>query len=593
MSSQTPRTRRSPARLKSRLDTWWEQLGFGTERHARRVLTLSLFGLVSGLGEAAVVVLVIGLASGGSAGTLPLLGEAPPSTGVLACLALASLAALAAAHFGSARATAHFAAEAERTIQQMLVSAYLRAPWPAQSAAPAGQLQDLVLRKAALIAHGTQQAATAMAAALNLVVVVVAALLVSPWATLVLGAALAVVVVLAVPFRGRVRTVADSTVEASAAMAADVTEKAGMARDLRIFGVTDRALDDLRRQIAATASLHRRMRLYAMATPRLTRDASLAVLVMGITIVVATSDIGLSTLGIAAVLVFRALAHAQAIAAVSQVMVQRRANLEHVRDRLHAWHSSGATGSTPCVAVQRLRLTDVGHVYADGSPPALDGIDLTISRGEMVGLVGASGAGKTTLASVLLGLVQPSHGIVHVDDVPLEELDPADWHAHTAWVAQEPHLLSGTIAHNVRFLRPWIDDERVRSALEVAGLRAEVDAWRDGIHEEVGPGGIRLSGGERQRVALARAVAGDPDLIVLDEPTSGLDPQTEAAVRGALDELREAAAVVIIAHRLSTIRSCDRVAVLEKGRIVAIAPPAELEHSSVWFKRALELSRAT
>jgi ABC-type multidrug transport system fused ATPase/permease subunit len=578
--------------VSQRIRIWWEQLGFGTERHTRRVLILAAFGLVSGLGEAAVVVLAVALASGGSGGRLPLLGESPPGSGTLTALALGSLVLLAAAHYGSARATARFGAEALESLQRLLASAFLRAPWAAQSAAPPGELQDVVLRNAGLVALGTQHAATGVATALNLAVVVVAAMLVSPWATLLLGIAMAVVVAAGIPLRARTRQASRSGTAALTETAADLTEKASLARDLRVFGVTERALEELQARIGAAARLQRAIRQIALATPRLTRDIAVALLVVGISVVVSTSDIAFSTLVLAVVLVFRALGLAQALAGVAQAMVERRANLDVVQSRLRAWRPAETPGTEPCPAVTRVEFVGVTHRYSSAAAPALKAVDLTIAKGEMLGLVGRSGSGKTTLASVLLGLLQPSEGTVEVDGVPLVALDPADWHARTAWVGQEPRLLTGTVAENIRFLRPWIDDEAVRSAVAAAGLQGEVAAWPEGLAHPVGPAGGGLSGGERQRVALARAVAGDPDLIVLDEPTSALDAHTEAAVRDALDELRERAAVVIIAHRLSTIRSCDRVAVMEAGRIVAIAPPGELEAASPWFKRALELSSA-
>ena len=578
--------------MTGRLAIWWEQLGFGTERHSQRVVVLAALGFVSGICEAAVVVLAIGLASGGDGGGLPLLGESPPPTATLTALALASVAVLALAHVASARATARFGAEAERTIQRMLVGAYLRAPWAAQSTVPAGDLQDVVLRNATFVAQGTRQAATAAATVLNLAVVVVAAVLVSPWATLLLGVAMGLVVAMTLPSRGRTADAAGATTTALTTTAADVTEKAALARDLRVFGVTERALAELDRRIDDTARLTERIRRIALVTPRLTRDAAIALLVVGIAVAVATSDVGLASLTVSVVLVFRALGHAQALAGVSQAMLERRPNLELVQARLADWAPAATRGSTPCPAIREVRLAGVGHAYAPGSPPALAGVDLTVARGEMLGLVGPSGAGKTTLASVLLGLVEPDHGTVEVDGVAREALDPADWHARTAWVGQEPALLTGTVADNVRFLRPWIDDEQVRSAIAMAGLEREIGSWPEGTGHPVGPAGASLSGGERQRVALARAIAGGPDLIVLDEPTSALDAHTEAAVRTALDGLRERAAVVVIAHRLSTIRSCDRVAVLEAGRVAAIAPPRELEASNPWFRRAVELSSA-
>jgi len=217
-------------------------------------------------------------------------------------------------------------------------------------------------------------------------------------------------------------------------------------------------------------------------------------------------------------------------------------------------------------------------------------VSLRLEPGEQLGIVGPTGAGKSTLASILLGLLPPDSGRVLVDGVPLGELDPADWHRQTAWVGQEPRLLTGSVRENIRFLRPDVDDGAIERAADEAALAADLAAWDEGLDRDCGPAGGALSGGQRQRVALARALAGDPALVVLDEPTSALDAHAEAAVRATLESLRGRATAVVIAHRLSTIRACDRVAVLRDGRLVAIGPPGEVAAADPYLAEALALA---
>ena len=174
--------------------------------------------------------------------------------------------------------------------------------------------------------------------------------------------------------------------------------------------------------------------------------------------------------------------------------------------------------------------------------------------------------------------------------MPRQDLDPADWHRRVAWVPQEPRLRRGSVAENVRFLRPHVTDDAVQRAITAAGLDADIDAWPDGLDHQVGPAGGALSGGQRQRVALARALAGRTDLLVLDEPTSSLDVHTEVAVRDAITEARAHAAVVVVAHRLSTLHRCDRVAVVDGGRVVAIGAPDRLAADDDYYAEALKLS---
>jgi ABC-type multidrug transport system fused ATPase/permease subunit len=576
----------------SRVREWWREFGSGTHRQGRRVLALTILGVAAGIGESAVVILVIALASSHSGRDLPLVGDHVTATPALAGLALASVLVLAVAHLAAARAGARFSAQAERDLQRRLMAAYLHAPWEAQSAMPTGELQDLVATRAGEVAFGTQQAASALATAVNLAVVIVVALLVSVWATVFLLVALGFVLLLALSQRGRGRSAMEAIIEASTGVGIEVTETGLTARELRIFGVVEPALARVEAKIDAASRLSEAWLQRALAVPLLTRDASIALLIVGLALIVGTTDVSLSTLGVAVILVLRALGHAQALASVAQNLVERTASHNRIKERLAAWRPTAPRGNRPCPRIDHVSLREVGHVYRPGAAPALDGVDLDVRRGEMLGIVGRTGAGKSTLASVILGITDPTRGEVVADGVPLREFEEGAWHRRTAWVAQEPRLLTGTVAENVRFLRPWIGDDRVAEAVRIAGLGPEVAGWAAGLDHDVGPAGATLSGGERQRVALARAIAGEPDLIVLDEPTSALDAHSEAAVREALEAIRPRAAVVVIAHRLSTVRTCDRVAVMEAGRLVASAPPRELEATNRWFREALELSGA-
>jgi ATP-binding cassette subfamily B protein len=181
---------------------------------------------------------------------------------------------------------------------------------------------------------------------------------------------------------------------------------------------------------------------------------------------------------------------------------------------------------------------------------------------------------------------------VLVDGTDLRALDPASWYGRTAWVGQDPKLLKGTLAENIRLLRTELDDAAILTAALEAGLGAEMASWPDGMDHVIGVGGATLSGGQRQRIAIARALAGRPSVIVLDEPTSALDVHAEGTIRDLLEALRGEALVVVIAHRLSTLRACDRIAVIEDGQLMRIAPPQELRRDEAYFREVLALSNA-
>ncbi len=232
-------------------------------------------------------------------------------------------------------------------------------------------------------------------------------------------------------------------------------------------------------------------------------------------------------------------------------------------------------GGQAAPLTRALTLEGVRATYADGRE-ALRGVDLTVPAGARVALVGASGAGKTTLFSVLLGFLPPSGGTVRWDGTPLSHLQPSSVRAQLAWVPQEPVLFSGSVRHNLLLGRPGATEAQLWEALRLAHAEDFVRALPGGLDEPVGERGARLSGGQRQRLALARAFLRQPSVLLLDEPTSALDAQSEAAVGAGLAALMKGRTVLVIAHRLSTVRDADLIVVLDAGQVVEAGTHLEL-----------------
>ena len=213
----------------------------------------------------------------------------------------------------------------------------------------------------------------------------------------------------------------------------------------------------------------------------------------------------------------------------------------------------------------RIDLDGVSFGY--GREYVIRDVDLHVEPGTTVALVGATGAGKSTLAKLIARLYDPDEGAVRIDGIDLREVREESLRAAMGIVPQEGHLFSGTIAENVRFAHPLATDEDVRRALDAVGALAFVDDLPDGIDTDVQERGARLSAGQRQLICFARALVPDPRLVVLDEATSSIDIATEKRIEDALDRLLEGRTAVIIAHRLSTIRRADVIVVVEDGRI--------------------------
>ena len=233
-------------------------------------------------------------------------------------------------------------------------------------------------------------------------------------------------------------------------------------------------------------------------------------------------------------------------------------------------------------------FSGVRLTYPGRSAPALDGFDLAIPERGIVALVGATGAGKSTAANILLRFIEPDAGSVLVGGVPLASIDLAAWREHVAWVPQRPYLFHGSVADNIRLARPDAHDDAVRDAARRAGADSFIDAMPQGYATSVGEDGIRLSGGQRQRMALARAFLAAARLIVLDEATSHLDTASENLIRDALQRLGRDRAVLIVSHRLRLVSIADIVAVVDRGRVVESGAPSALAAANGPFRRLLD-----
>lgn len=233
----------------------------------------------------------------------------------------------------------------------------------------------------------------------------------------------------------------------------------------------------------------------------------------------------------------------------------------------------------------------VSFAYGPALPSVLRDVSLDIAPGESVGFVGPSGAGKSTLLDLLLGLLAPTAGEIDVAGRPLDDVREP-WHRSIGYVPQDVVLLDETLRANVALGIPPadIDDERVAEVLETAQLTESVAMLADGLNTKLGERGVRLSGGQRQRVGIARALYANPSVLVLDEATSSLDSATEARITDTIESLQGALTLVIVTHRLSTVRGCDRIYVLDGGRIAAVGAFDELAASNERFAELVELS---
>lgn len=219
----------------------------------------------------------------------------------------------------------------------------------------------------------------------------------------------------------------------------------------------------------------------------------------------------------------------------------------------------------------KLRIDHVSWSYLNSDKLVLDDVSLDIAKGESVAFVGKSGAGKTTLADVVLGLLIPQEGHVYLDGIDIQTIR-RNWHRVIGFVPQNINLQDDTVRRNVAFGidDEEIDDERVWQALEQAQIKDVIVEAKDGLDTMIGEKGIRFSGGQKQRFAIARALYYNPDILVLDEATAALDTETEKAVMESIQLLQGNKTLIIIAHRVTTIKNCDKIYKIENGKAVEV-----------------------
>lgn len=300
------------------------------------------------------------------------------------------------------------------------------------------------------------------------------------------------------------------------------------------------------------------------------------VLMLLVTVYVSVNYLGITvaTLTLFAIVLLRLLPAAQGLAKIRQSAISHIASLESVRSAIFAAESAREPdpGRLPFRELKNeIAFDDVSFTYATADQRALDRVTCRIPAGRITAVIGPSGAGKSTLVDLLPRLIEGSAGRITVDGIPISEFSLVELRRAIAYVPQQPILFDGTIAENIRYVRPNAPHEEVVEACRLARAEEFIDRMPEGYEARVGEGGHRLSGGQRQRIAIARAFLAEARIIVLDEPTSSLDMVSEQAIRGALENMvrRRSATVIVIAHRPSTVETAEHIVGLKNGRVIA------------------------
>lgn len=563
-----------------------------TSGHGFALVRLTLMALLSGLVEAFFLVLVTRAAFTVADGSesIDLLGDLTLSLGativVASVLLLVRLALSIVSNLDSAWLFANVVTEVRRQIAE----AFLRASWTTQQSQRGGSLQELTSVYSGSAAGLIGSISHVAIAGANLVGFIVLAVLVDPLTALVVVVIIGLLGTAMRPVRKLIRRHSLSSTLAGMEMSTSVNEVSQLGLELHVFAVQDEALGIVRESTEKVRAATKRLALVqGLVGPVYTSVAYFALVIM-LAIVSFWEPTNLESFGAILLVMLRSLGYGQALQRGITSASAETPRVEELLGHLRTFDEGRRRdGGEAIERIDRLVADRVWFSYTPGQP-VLHDISFSIDPHEIIGIIGPSGGGKSTLVQLLLGLRDPDEGSVLLDGRPIGEFAKGELARHMTFVPQAAHLISGTIAGNIRFLRAGVSDEDVVRAARLAHLHEEIDAFPEKYERRVGEGGNHLSGGQEQRLCLARALVERPDVLILDEPTSALDVRSEHLVRSTLLGLKQEMTVIVIAHRLSTLDICDRLMVIKDGRLHGFEAPAVLQANSEFYREALELS---
>lgn len=551
------------------------------------VLCSVAVGIIDAAVLAVVVQVAVAMTSGSSIAGLdtgPFQLEASIPTLLLAAGALmvAQIAAQVVLSWGPAR----ISARAQLTIRRRIARAFAETSWEAKAAEREGGVQEVLTNYVDLAVQSLLMLVVSISSLASLSALVLSSFLVDPLAAAAVIAAGALIFVMLLPLTLRMRRAARLFANRRMDLAESVSETVALAEDTHANGVASAQVDRLDVAMREITGPIFRLRLLARGVPAAYQSLVLALMVAGLGVLHLLDISSIAGLGAIVVMLLRGLNYGQKFQTAYTRWSEQSNFLQRIEDRVAHWRANLETfGIRHLPAVRTVELVHVDFAYPSRPARVLHDVSLTTRQGEVLGIVGPSGSGKSTLLKLMLALHPPERGMHLVNGRPAQEYSQS-LRAAIGYVPQQGRLFTGTIEENIRFLRQ-VSHEEIVEAARAANIHDDICGWEDQYDTVVSPRSSALSGGQIQRLVLARALARHPSLLLLDEPTSALDADSEELIQTTIARIRARgdSTVVIVAHRGATLRHCDRIAVVQDGRLEAVGAPEVLQRTNGFLRQ--------
>jgi ATP-binding cassette, subfamily C, bacterial len=473
----------------------------------------------------------------------------------------------------------------EASIKRELVSAALTASWTYLLSRRDGDLLNTISVEARRAGNAFQSMLLATAAALNVATYLVVAIFVMWQATLLAVIPVGLTLLFFRFASNRAHKLGRGTTNFNSELTSNINETLGSAKYIKGSALEMSATRRMEPAITALAEIDGKTGKNNGIVQAGYEFIVLAMLLVGLGVTSQFVDLKTGTITLFILLFLRAYQRARGWQQSFQTLNHHMPSVDKVNEILETASSAReiSRDSRADKLSESLKLDDVVFRYGDGRK-VLDGLSINMPIGSMTSIVGPSGAGKTTIIDVVMGLLVPTSGNVLIDGVSLSTLDPYSWRRQIGYVTQDVNLFHDTVERNIAWGDEEPDFERVVWAAELCGMGKFITDLPDGYSTVIGDRGLRISGGQRQRLSLARAFYRDPRLLILDEATSELDSESEEQIQKTIENARGDITVLVVAHRLSTVMRSDMIHVLGDGKIIESGSPSELvELKSIFY----------